>query len=110
MKRTIEKIVEYAASVADPEKIILFGSMAQDRINVYSDVDLLIVSENPEIKREVTAKINSFSNQLSLKIDVLIHSQSELEQACQKPHSFLAAIVNSGSVVFEKATCVSEEI
>lgn len=102
MKRTIEEIVEYAASVADPEKIILFGSMAQERNNVYSDVDLLVVSENPEIKREVMAKIKSFSNQLSLKIDVLIYSRLEIEREYLKPNSFIAAVIKSGKVVYKK--------
>lgn len=106
MKRTIAKIVEYAAHVAEPDRIILFGSMAEERNNVYSDVDLLIVSENPETRNEVKAKINSFSNQLSLKVDVLIFSQSEIEQACQKPHSFLEAIVKSGRIVYENNTCI----
>ena len=74
MKRTLERIVDYAASVADPEKIILFGSMAQKRNDVYSDVDLLIVSESPQTKADVIARIKSFSNQHSLQIDVLLHS------------------------------------
>ena len=102
MKRTIKKIVDYAARVAEPEKIILFGSMAENRNNVYSDVDLLIVSENPDTRKEVKARISSFSNQLSLKVDVLVHSQSELRHASQTPHSFLEAIVKSGIIVYEK--------
>lgn len=105
MKRTIKRIIAYAASIADPEKIILFGSMAQERNNIYSDVDLLIVSENPEIKEEVVARIKNFSSQLSLKIDVLIYSQSEVERACQKRYSFLEAIVKSGRIVYENGTC-----
>lgn len=106
MKRTIEKIVKYAAIVADPEKIILFGSMVQERYNVYSDIDLLIILEDSEIKREVIAKITSFANQLSVKIDVLICTQSELKQACEKPHSFLGAIVKSGKIIYEKNACI----
>lgn len=102
MKRTVEKIVGYAVRIAEPDLVILFGSMAENRNNVHSDVDLLIVSENPELKKEIKARINNFTNQLSLKVDVLVHSQSELNQAYQTPHSFLEAIVKSGKIVYQK--------
>lgn len=106
MKRTLEKIVRYAASVADPEKIILFGSMARDQDDVFSDVDLLIVSENCEMRKDVEARIRSFSQELSLKIDVLICSQSEMEEASRNPHSFLGEIAKSGRTVYENETCI----
>ena len=46
MKRTLAKIIDYAVRVAVPERIILFGSMVNGNANVFSDVDLLIISEN----------------------------------------------------------------
>ena len=110
MRRTIEKIIEYAASIANAERIVLFGSMAQGRNNVFSDVDLLVISEDTVIRREATAKITSFCNELSLKVDVMIYTASEMEQARQNPRSFVAAIANSGNVVFDKRTCTSERM
>lgn len=79
--------------------------MAHERNNVHSDVDLLIVSDNAEIKREVIDKIKCFSDQLSVKVDVLFCSQSEMAQACQTPHSFVKEIAKSGKIVYEKNIC-----
>lgn len=101
MKRTLEKIIEYAVRVVDPDMIILFGSMADDKANVFSDVDLLIVSENTLIKKDITAKIVSYSSELSLKTDILIYSKSEIERETQKPNSFMEAIIKSGRVVYK---------
>jgi predicted nucleotidyltransferase len=102
MKKTLEKITNYAIRIAEPDQLILFGSMAQGAANVFSDVDLLIISENQAMKREVIAKIASFSNELSLKTDVLVYSTSEIEHELQKPNSFIGAIFNSGKIIYKK--------
>lgn len=104
MKNTLGKIIDYAARIADPEEIILFGSMSTGKANLFSDVDLLIVSDNPAIKKDIAARIRSFSRELSLKSDVLIYSRLEIESETQKPNSFIAAIIKSGKIVYEKRT------
>ena len=101
MKRTLKKIIDYAARVAEPEMIILFGSMADGTTNVFSDVDLLIILENALMKKDITAKIVSYSSELSLKADVLIYSESAIERESQKSNSFIAAIIKSGKVIYK---------
>ena len=101
MEKTLEKIIDYAARVAEPEMIILFGSMADEMTNVFSDVDLLIILENALMKKDITAKIVSYSSELSLKADVLICSRSEIEREIQKSNSFIAAIIKSGKIVYK---------
>lgn len=102
MKNTLGKIIDYAARIADPEEIILFGSMSTGKANLFSDVDLLIISDNPAIRKDVAARIRSFSRELSLKSDVLIYSRLEIESETQKPNSFIAAIIKSGKIVYKK--------
>ncbi len=104
MKNTLGKIIDYAARIADPDEIILFGSMSTGKANWFSDIDLLIVSDNPAIKKEVASRIMCFSRELSLKSDVLIYSKSEIERETQRPNSFIAAIIKSGKIVYEKRT------
>ena len=101
MKRTLKKIIDYAVEIAEPEMIILFGSMANGMINSFSDVDLLIISENNLMKMDITVGIASYSSELSLKTDVLIYSRSEIERETQKPNSFIKAIIKSGEVVYK---------
>ncbi len=102
MEKTLEKIINYAMSVAEPELIILFGSMADKKDNIFSDVDLLIVLDDIYVKNDIAAKIKSYSSELSLKADVLIYSRSEIERESLKPNSFIAAIIKSGRVVYKK--------
>lgn len=102
MKMTLKKIIDYAVEIAEPEMIILFGSMVNGMINSFSDVDLLIILEDTWMKKDIIAKIVSNSSELSLKTDVLIYSRSEIERESQKSNSFIAAIIKSGKVVYKK--------
>lgn len=88
--------------VAEPEKVILFGSMADGTANRFSDVDLLIITENADMKQEIASRIVSYTHELSLKSDVLVYSISEMEKQCEQSNSFIAAIIKSGEVVYEK--------
>lgn len=99
---TINKIINYAAYVAEPDKIILFGSMVNGKANVYSDVDLLIITEDVIDKKEVITKIKTHSNQYSLKTDVLIYAKPELENELKMQNSFVAAIYKHGKIVYKK--------
>lgn len=101
MKRTIEKIINYIKYVAEPEEIVLFGSVAKGNDNVFSDLDLLIVSESCA-KKYINEKVISFSKELSVKIDLLIYSQREIEVELINPISFISAIVKCGKIIYKK--------
>lgn len=102
LQSTLKKIIDYAACVAEPEKIILFGSMATGNQNVYSDVDLLIITGSIIDKKDAVTKIKSYTNQCSLKTDVLIYSCSEVQRELNISNSFVAAIYKFGKIVYKK--------
>ena len=102
MKKTIEKIVEYAARIAEPDKIILFGSMANGTNDIHSDIDLLIVLDDLNLKKQIVERVVQFEEQYSLKADVLVYSINDLEQAAKQPNSFLAGICKSGKILYQK--------
>jgi len=102
LTRTLESIINYAVEVTEPDKIILFGSMANGTDNVYSDVDLLIISDSTINKKEAAIRIRNFAHQYSLKTDVLIYSFSEFEKEQRTSYSFIKAAIESGKIIYEK--------
>lgn len=100
LQSTIDKIVQYAVYVTEPEEIILFGSLANKTANVFSDVDILIISDMN--KKEAVSKIRNYVYQLSLKTDVLIYSRDEFEKQMNLPASFLKAVQKAGKTVYKK--------
>jgi predicted nucleotidyltransferase len=104
LKGTIDKIVNYAVAVAEPEEIILFGSMANGTANVYSDIDLLIITDSCISKKEIVSRISNHAHQYALKTDVLVCSRLELEKELRIPDSFIRAVYKSGKIYYKKMT------
>jgi len=103
MKKTLDKIIDYAVKIADPEMIILFGSMSTGTANTFSDVDLLIVSEGLEMKHNIVDLVMNFAKEFSLRADILVCSKSELEVLTDKQNSFVKAIIKSGKICYKKS-------
>ncbi len=53
LEAELERCLELLIDHGPPKKVILFGSMAQDDVNEWSDIDLIIVEETdlPFLKR-----------------------------------------------------------
>ena len=102
MTKTIDKIINYAVEVAQPEEIILFGSVLEGKNNVHSDVDLLIIDNNIHLKTFIVKQIQSFAREISLSVDVLMHSQEEVENVSLHSSSFLASVIKNGKIVYKK--------
>ena len=102
LKGTIKRIVTYAVFVTEPEEIILFGSMANGGVNVYSDIDLLIISNSEISKKEASMRIKNYCHQFSLKSDALIFSNLEFEKEMNTPNSFVKAVQKSGKIIYKK--------
>src|SRR5690349_15069485 len=102
MKRTIQKIVAFAAQVAEPEEIILFGSMRHGTHDVHSDLDLLIVTKEDLQTNQIAQRVEQFAEDLALKADVLVYHRDALERTVKQSHSFLASVWHDGMVVYRK--------
>jgi uncharacterized protein len=102
MNETIEKIVAYAQYVTKPDTIMLFGSVAEGKHTVHSDIDLLIIVADTYHKQSIAKQIQSFARELSMSADVLIHTQDEVSDALLSPLSFLASIVKNGKIIYKK--------
>jgi predicted nucleotidyltransferase len=102
MQQTINKIVAYIVQIAEPDEVILFGSMAHGTNNVHSDIDLLIVTDGLSQKRQIVERVQQFAHEMALRADVLVYSRQDLDQACADPHSFLSGVRSSGKIVYQK--------
>ena len=98
MHNTISSVVDFIVGMVRPERIILFGSMAEQRHNRYSDMDLIVVIKDIENRCYYVELVESFIHRLSLKSDVLVHSTAEIEGA--EKYSFLAEAVQTGRVLY----------
>jgi predicted nucleotidyltransferase len=68
----IDEIVRRVLSVASPDRIILFGSAAAGQMTGDSDVDLLIVEQEPKDERRESVRIGDALRGLGVPFDVIV--------------------------------------
>jgi predicted nucleotidyltransferase len=99
----LKEIVRRILRVAQPEKIILFGSFARNEATEASDLDLLIIqstSSLPRYKRSTPVRLALRG--LFPSKDILIYTQKEVQDWKTAETSFIASILREGTVLYER--------
>lgn len=101
LKAELDRIVAVLIAEYRPEKIVLFGSLADDAVHEWSDIDLLIVKETD--KRPIDRNIE-LCNLIHPKvgIDLFIYTPQEYAHLLKEKYSFLLTILKTGKTVYEK--------
>jgi predicted nucleotidyltransferase len=101
LSTTLEQIVHILVINYRPEKIILFGSMAQPDVGEWSDLDLVIVKETslPFMRRLKEVALLCLA---PVSVDFLVYTPSEFaELVAQKNPFILNEVVAKGRVLYE---------
>jgi predicted nucleotidyltransferase len=81
------------------KKIILFGSLARDRVSLFSDIDLLVVFQDSRPPRELTRWV--YQNMDAREgVDILAYNQETFEKMSERP--FLRHALKEGKVLYER--------
>jgi len=98
-QRAIDWIVQRLSREYKPEKIILFGSYADDTEAVDSDIDLLIIKDTSDrfIDRWVTVRRILSDPSRRLALDILVLTPKEIANRLARGDQFLAEILQSGN-------------
>ena len=101
-ERMIQEMVLRIVAVADPEKVVIFGSRARGDDDPESDVDLLVIQETdlPRPKRSVP--LYAALRDYPFPIDVVVYSPEEVEEFKNLPLSFIQTALREGRVLYEK--------
>ncbi len=100
---TIDEIVRRVLNVARPEKIILFGSAATGRMTPDSDIDLLVIAEDPGDPRQESVRIDATLSGLGYPVDVIV-IRSDWFEASKNIVGGIAYPANKyGKVIYEAA-------
>jgi len=101
MQNELERWTEVLKNQYHPEKIILFGSFKDGRIDRWSDIDLVIIKETPE----------SFFNRIKevllllrpkVGVDILVYTPEEFEELSTSRTFFKTEVGSKGITVYEK--------
>ena len=100
--RTLEDIVQRIVAVAQPDKIILFGSAARGDMGPNSDVDLLVVKDT-EDTRGLAARIYRRLRGVRVAVDAVVVAPAHVERYKDSHALVIKPALQEGTVVYEAA-------
>lgn len=98
----IQEIVRRIVAVADPEKVILFGSYARGEQHEYSDVDIMVIKESSFPRYRRAAPIRLALADLPVDKDIIVFTPQEEQEWAAASTSLVATALREGRIVYEK--------
>ncbi len=97
--KTLQQIIERIVEVAQPEKIILFGSAAREEMGPNSDVDLLVIKAGAH-RLDLAGKIYCNLHGVGEAVDVVVVTPEDVEHYSENPALVIAPALKEGKVVY----------
>jgi predicted nucleotidyltransferase len=100
IRRAWSRVLESIVSTFDPRRVVVFGSQARGDARPDSDLDLLIVFDDLDDRRERRVQLRRLMSHEAFAKDVLVATPADVERP--PLGSALAAAVREGVTVYER--------
>ena len=105
-EQIVAEIVQAIVDAIDPERIYLFGSRARGGARPDSDVDLLIVEQEPfgphRSRWQELARIRRALTAFRVPKDILVYSQDEIDKWQHAVNHIVSRGVREGKLLYER--------
>lgn len=99
LERDLESLVEQLRNIPEVRKVILFGSYAQGRRDLFTDLDLLVIMES---ELDFVTRGAELASRLraGVALDLLVYTSEEIERIRERP--FIRYALQMGEVLYER--------
>lgn len=94
--RQLEKLVTSIKEL-DPEKIIIFGSMARGDYTALSDIDVVVVMQSDKDFFARTFEVMRHCN-TDIPLDLLVYTPQEFQSMIEHQNPFIRKILKEGKM------------
>lgn len=98
-EQTLQEILRRVVEVAQPERIILFGSAARGEMGPHSDVDLLVVKGGVH-RRKLGMEIYKNLTGVGCAVDVVVVTPEDIERYGHCPALIIHPALKEGREVY----------
>ena len=95
----LDRIIRRIVEVAQPEKIILFGSAARGAMGPNSDLDLLVIKSCPR-RRTLAMQTYSKAAGMGCALDNIVVTPEDVERYGHSPALVIEPALREGRVVY----------
>jgi len=85
-----------------PEKLILFGTLAQGELHEWSDIDLVVVEKSNLPFYQRLRKIRELI-QPQVGLDIVVYTPEEFDQLQANSPFFREEIIAKGKIIYEQS-------
>jgi len=100
-EKAFRQAIRRIRQVAQPSKIILFGSYARGEATEDSDLDLMIILPGKPDKMAEIIRLRRAIGALGVGVDVLVFSEEEARRRGQVPGTVLYWANKEGKILYE---------
>ena len=100
LERALQRIVRLLVKEYQPEKIILFGSLASGEVDEGSDLDLVIIKET--LKRPIDRQVEVYGLvKPEVGLDLFIYTPQEFNYLKSIGFSLIREVTARGKILYE---------
>ncbi len=99
-QEVLDEIIRRVVEVAQPEKIILFGSAARGDMTHDSDVDLLVVKSGVKDRTRLAQDIHLSFWGLLVPVDVIVVTPEDIEKFAGGVGTIIPYALEEGKVIY----------
>jgi predicted nucleotidyltransferase len=96
----LQEIIDRIVDVANPERIILFGSSAREEMNPNSDVDLLVIKDGNFDYYHLLGDIYMNLFGVGIGVDVVIATPEQVEKYKNINYLIIAPAIREGKEIY----------
>lgn len=105
--KVLAEVVRRIIEVAQPEKVILFGSAAREETDDHSDLDVLVITSSPVHRGQLTEEIYLNLFGVGQAVDVIVATSEDIENYQDNPYLVIQPALNEGKVLYERQAPVA---
>ncbi len=103
---TIDEILRRILSISNADRIILYGSAATGKMTPDSDIDLLVLEQNPDNSSEKRVEIGDVLRGLGYAFDVRVMATERFEETKDVIGGIAYPADKYGAVIYDVTTAL----
>lgn len=100
-KKILKELISRIVEVADPDRIILFGSAARGEMGPHSDIDLLVIKKGAARSRDIASDIYMRLYGIGHAVDLIVVSPEQVEKYRDSPYLVINPALREGIVIYD---------
>ena len=102
LNQELKRYIRLLTKHGSPEKLILFGTLAQGELHEWSDIDLVVVEKSNLPFYQRLRKIRELI-QPQVGLDIVVYTPEEFDQLQANSPFFREEIITKGKIIYEQS-------